>query len=67
MTVQTTTTVAAINNRKGIIIKNCTPFTDCITETNNKQVDNAKDIDVVMPMYNLIEYSYNHSKTSGGL
>ena len=32
---------------------------------NNTQLDNAKDIDVVMPMYNLIEHSYNYSKTSG--
>ena len=36
---------------------------DCITEINNTQVDNAKDLDVVMPMYNLIEYSDNYSKT----
>ena len=42
-------------NNKQAIFKNCTPFTDCITETNNTKVDNAKDLDVVMPMYNLIE------------
>ena len=34
--------------------KNCAPFADCISGTNNTQIDNAKDIDVVMPMYNLI-------------
>ena len=34
---------------------------------NNTQVDNAKDIDIVMPMYNLIEYSDNYAKTSGSL
>ena len=34
---------------------------------NNTQVDNAKDIDTVMPMYNLIEYSHNYAKTSGSL
>ena len=34
---------------------------------NNTQLDNAKDIDVVMPMYNLIEHSYNYSKKSGTL
>ena len=39
------------------MFKNCAPFTDCISETNNTQVDNAKYIDIVMPMYNLIEYS----------
>ena len=41
---------AAANIRKKIIIKNCTPFTNCITKINNTQTDNAKDIDIVMPM-----------------
>ena len=49
------------------IFKNCAPFTDCISEINNTQVDNAKYIDIVVPMYNLIEYSDNYSKTSGRL
>ena len=48
---------------KGVAFKNCAPFINCISETNNAQVDNAKDIDIVMPMYNLIEYSDNYSKT----
>ena len=47
-----------------VFFKNCAPFTDCISEINNTQIGNAKDIDVVMLMYNLIEYSYNYSKTS---
>ena len=38
-----------------------------ISEINNTQVDNAKDIDIVIPMFNLIEYSGNYSKTSGSL
>ena len=38
-----------------------------MSELNNTQIDNAKDIDIVMPMYNLIEYSNNYSKTSGSL
>ena len=50
---------------KGVIFKNCAPFTNCISEINNTQVDNAKDIDIVVPMYNLIEYSDNYAKTSG--
>ena len=59
---------AAPNNRKNIIIENCVSFTDCIIEINNTQIDNAKDTDVVMPMYDLIEYSDNYStKTSGRL
>ena len=40
---------------KGVAFKNCAPFTNCISEINNTQVDNAKDIDIVMPMYNLID------------
>ena len=52
---------------KGVVFKNCAPFTDCISEINNPQLDNAKDIDIVMPMYNLIEYSDNYAKTSGSL
>ena len=52
---------------KGVVFKNCAPFTDCISEINNTQVDNAKYIDIVMPMYNLIEYSDNYAETSGSL
>ena len=55
------------NNRKNIMIANCAPFTNCISEINNTQIDKAKNIDVVIPMYNLIEYSNNYSKTSGSL
>ena len=52
---------------KVVIFKNCAPFTNCISEINNTQTDNAKDIDIVMPMYNLIEYSDNYVKTIGSL
>ena len=45
---------------KGVAFKNCAPFTNYISEINNTQIDNAKDIDIVMPMYNLIEYSDNY-------
>ena len=48
----------ADERNKGLIFKNCVPFTECICNiNNNNQIDNAKDIDLVMPMYNLIEYS----------
>ena len=50
-----------------LIFKNCAPFTNCISKINNMQIDNAKDIDIVMPMYNLIEYSDNYAKTTGSL
>ena len=59
--------VAANNTNKKVIFKNCAPFTNCISEINNTQIDNAKDIDIVMPMYNLIEYSDNYVKTTGSL
>ena len=57
----------ANNTNEKVIFKNCAPFTNCISEINNTQVDNTKDLDIVMPMYNLIEYSDNYSKTSGSL
>ena len=57
----------ANNTNKKVIVKNCTAFTICTSETNNAQVDNAKDINIVMPIYNVIEYSDNYSKTSGSL
>ena len=52
---------------KGVIFKNCAPFTKCISRINNTDIDTAQDIDIVMPMYNLIEYSDNYSKTFGSL
>ena len=52
---------------KGVIFKNCAPFTKRTSRINNTDVDTAQYIDVVMPMYNLIEYSDNYSKTSGSL
>ena len=58
---------AANNNNKKLIFKNCAPFTNCISEINNTDLDNAKDLDIVIPVYNLIEYSDNYSKTSGSL
>ena len=58
----------APNNRNEIVIfKHCVPFINCRSEINNIQVDDAHDIDGVMPMYNLIDYSDTYSKTSGSL
>ena len=51
----------------GVIFKNCAWFTESINTVNNTQIVNAKDLDVVIPMYNLIEYSDNYLKTSGSL
>ena len=58
---------AANNTNKKVIFKTCALFTNCISEINNTQIDNAKDIDIVMPMYNLIEYSDNYAKTTRSL
>ena len=64
----TTAADADVNNtNKKVVFKSCAPFTNCISEINNTQIDNGKDIDIVMPMYNLIEYSDNYLKTSGSL
>ena len=57
----------ADGRNKGAACKNCAPFTKCISRINNTDIDNAKDIDSVMLMYNFIEYSDNYSKTSGSL
>ena len=48
------------NNNVQVVLKNCASFTNCIREINNAQIDNAKDIVVVMPIYNLMEYSDNY-------
>ena len=52
---------AANNTDKKVIFKNCALFTNCISKINNTQIANTEDIDIVMPMYNLIEYSDNYS------
>ena len=57
----------ADERNKGVIFKNCVPCINCKSEINNIEIDNAKDIDIVMPVYNLIEYSDSYSKTSGSL
>ena len=69
ITVNNTTAAgaAANNTNKKVIFKNCAPFTNRISKINNTQIDNAEYIDIVMSMYNLIEYSDNYSKTSGSL
>ena len=58
----------ANNTNKNVkITTKVAPFTNCMSEINNTQVDYAEDIDIVMSMYNLIKYSDNYSKTSGSL
>ena len=45
-----------------VAFKNCAPFTKCITEIDKATIDDAKNLDLVMPMYNLMEYSSNYSE-----
>ena len=52
---------------KSVTFKNNAPFINCITKINGIKIDNAEDLDVVMPMYNLLEYSKNYKKTTGSL
>ena len=61
----TGTTAASNNREKKAIFKNCVLFTDCISEINNTKIGQAKDIDVIVPMYNLIESSGTYSKKFG--
>ena len=68
----TVTAAAGANNfrekrNKPLILKNNAPFVSCITKTNNELIEDAEDLDVVMPMYNLLEYSKNYRKTIGSL
>ena len=52
---------------KAAAFKNDVPFINCISKINGAKIDNAEDLDVVMPMYNLLEYSKNYRKTTGSL
>ena len=47
---------------KSVTFKNNAPFINCISKSNGVQIDNAEDLDVVTPMYNLLEYSKNYKK-----
>ena len=49
---------SADERNKEVAFKNCSPFTNCFRKINNTQIYNAKDLDFVMLMYNLTEYSY---------
>ena len=52
---------------KAVTFKNNAPFMNCISKINGIKIDNAEHLDVVMPMYNLLEYSKNYRKTTGSL
>ena len=50
-----------------LILKNNAPFVSCIIRINNELIEDADDLDIVMPMFNLLEYSRNYRKTIGSL
>ena len=52
---------------KDVAFKNSSPFRSCISKINSTLIDNGKDLDIVMPMYSLLEYSQSYSMTSGSL
>ena len=52
---------------KPVILKNNALFVSCITRINNKLIEDVDDLDIVMPMYNLLEYSKTYRKTIGSL
>ena len=56
-----------IKKNKSVAFKSNAPFINCISKINGVKIDNAEDLDVVMPMYNLLEYSKNYRKTTGSL
>ena len=57
----------ANKRNKNLAFKNNAPFINCISNTNVAKIDNAEDLDVLIPMYNLLEYSKNYRKTTGSL
>ena len=66
---EVTVTGESINSRKNrpLAFKNNAPFINCISKINNVLIENAEDLDLVMPMYNLIEYSKSYRRTTGSL
>ena len=55
--------ITANSNNRQVIFKNSALFTSYITKINNTQIDNAEDLDIVTPMYNLLEWGSNYGKT----
>ena len=58
---------AAVDANTRLVLKNCAPFTECNLEINDEHVDTAENLDITMPMYNLIEYSDNFQDSSAAL
>ena len=59
--------ILEIKKSRPLILKIDAPYISCITRINNELIEDADDLDIVMPMYNLLEYSKNYRKTIGSL
>ena len=59
--------VSAVAPDSNVAFKNCAPFTRCATHINDEHVETAENLDIIMPVYNLIEYSDNYADSSGSL
>ena len=59
--------IANIAANTNLAFRNCAPFTGCVTHINDEHVETAEDLDIIMPKYNLIEYSDNYADSSGSL
>ena len=59
--------VAGVAADTNVAFKNCAPFARCVTHINDEHVETAKNLDIIMPMYNLIQYSDNYADSSGSL
>ena len=62
ITVTSQGNVSRDKKNRPLILKNNAPFISCITKINNKLIEDADDVDIVIPMYNLLEYSKNYKK-----
>ena len=60
-------TVTGGDENANVTFENCAPFTKCVIHINDEQIDTAENLEIIMAMYDLIEYSDNYSETSGSL
>ena len=59
--------VAGVAANTNVAFKNCAPFTRCVTHIDDEHAETAENLDIIAPMYNLIEYSDNYADSSGSL
>ena len=59
--------VTSVSADTNVTFKNCAPFTTCVTHINDEHAETAENLDIILPMYNLLEYSDNYADSSGSL